>query len=183
MSDNIIYCKIVFRTEAETVIKATRVPTLREADTFCHEMAKRCGYAVSVTQITAEQDRQFHEYPDGEDNRKIFTGAFTRCIQAYIYKHDGEDFSNGGISSRFNTVLVPVKGGHLDVSLDNPPPNFVRIVRRNLFGREYVHLEPHDLKDRCCMAGGTFVDTSDSRFSDTIKNGGYPVSLHDRTEG
>lgn len=107
-----------------------------------------------------------------------------RCIKAWIYKHNGEDCSNGGLSSKFNEVYVPVKDGHIEVSLDNPPENLVRIVRRQLFGREYVHFEPWSAKasGKWYMFGGTYVDDSDSRFREEVNNGGYPVSLHDRTE-
>lgn len=105
-----------------------------------------------------------------------------KCIRAEIYKNENRDFSNGGLSSKFDTVLIPVKDGCIDVDRDNPPENLVRIVRRNIFGREYVHVEPWGKENETVMAGGTFVYTCDSRFNETINNGGYPVSLHDRQE-
>jgi hypothetical protein len=69
---------------------------------------------------------------------------------------------------------------------DEPTPDApaVKIVRRNLGGREYVHIEPVAPPDSgCCrMFGGTIIYTSDSRFGDAVRNGGYPVKFHDRDE-
>lgn len=106
-----------------------------------------------------------------------------KCITAYIYRSGHGDCSNGGISSRYDEVLVPVEDGYIDVDTDNPPENLVRIVRRNIYGCEYVHVEPWNCEGRIVMSGGTFVYSSDSRFIETINNGDYPVSLHDRCEG
>jgi len=108
-----------------------------------------------------------------------------RCIQAGIYGDvDGHDCSNGGISSRFDKVLIPCENGFIDVDTDNAPDNLCRVVRRNIAGREYVHLEPENIdtnKVWVCF-GGRFAYTCDSRFGEIINNGGYPVSIHDRCE-
>lgn len=105
-----------------------------------------------------------------------------KCVAVDILRRNGADCTNGGISSRFNEVLVEVPNGYLEVDVDNPPENLCRIVRRNFLGNEYVHLEPVSLKGRCAMAGGNYAYASDSRFNYTISNGGYPVSIHDRVE-
>jgi len=106
------------------------------------------------------------------------------CISADIFKWSLGDCSNNGISSRFTEVLVPVDGGYIEVDLDNPPENLVKVIRRNIFGREYVHVTPWTLAESgmATMHGGTFVHSSDSRFNETIDNGHYPVALHDRVE-
>ena len=51
----------------------------------------------------------------------------------------------------------------------------VRIVRRVLFGKEYIHAEPY--KKGHYSFGGAFIHSSDSRFSEINK---YPIPLHDR---
>jgi len=104
------------------------------------------------------------------------------CISAEVYRSKGGDCSNGGLSSWCNTVLVPHDAGPIVIDRDNPPKNLCRVVRRNIFGREYVHVEPYDCGGRHAMYGGTLVDTSDSRFTELINNGGYPVKLMDRFE-
>lgn len=117
-----------------------------------------------------------------KETKKMNTKNCIRCVRAEIFRWKLGDCSNGGISSRFDDVLIPCKNGPVDVDLDNPPENLVKVVRRKLFGREYVHLEPYNDKGKWWMAGGTYVHSCDARFGEIINNGGYPVGLHDRTE-
>lgn len=51
----------------------------------------------------------------------------------------------------------------------------VRLVRRNMFGREYIHAEPWEAGNYAF--GGSFVYTSDSRLREI---NAYPIPLHDR---
>lgn len=51
----------------------------------------------------------------------------------------------------------------------------VKIVRRNIFGYDYIHMEP--IEPGSYAFGGSFIYCSDSRFSDISK---YPIPLHDR---
>jgi hypothetical protein len=54
----------------------------------------------------------------------------------------------------------------------------LKLVRRNLFGREHLHAEPIDPPTGVgWMAGGNFIWTSDSRFPSD-----YPIAVHDRQE-
>jgi len=106
-----------------------------------------------------------------------------------IFKHEGQDCSNGGISSRFEEVQLLI-GGSEDVLAQLGPfteqgtPR-VRLIKRELRLRdgsdgEYLHAEPNErpAKGRSgYMNGGTFITTSDSRFPHD-----YPIKLHDRTE-
>jgi hypothetical protein len=59
----------------------------------------------------------------------------------------------------------------------------VRLVERWIGGRAVVHAEPIERPEGMLgpMAGGTFIDTSDSRFSAAVGFYGA-VSLHDRWE-
>ena len=107
--------------------------------------------------------------------------AKIKCIEVEIYKDRFGDSSNGGVSRTNDTVLIPHKDGYITVDADNPPENLCRVVRRRLFGCEYVHVQPFGLGGTS-MFGGCFVYSSDSRFADAVRNGGYPVALHDRVE-
>ncbi|MFA5768328.1 MAG: hypothetical protein WC871_02170 [Bacteroidales bacterium] len=56
----------------------------------------------------------------------------------------------------------------------------VKLVKRQIGGREYTHAEPVAQPPAGYtgwMSGGTFIYTSDSRFPSD-----YPIPLHDRTE-
>ena len=102
-------------------------------------------------------------------------------IRCEIFQWSLPNCSAGGISSKLNTVTLLHAGGPFAPSDDAPA---VQLVRRTICGQEYVHAEPvTPCPDGACrMAGGTFIYSSDSRFSEVVDNGGYPVSLHDRHE-
>ena len=88
--------------------------------------------------------------------------------------------SNNGISSRYKEVLLICDEGFIKIDEDNPPENLVKLVTRNLFGREYKHIEPVAAASGAgWMAGGSLVYSSDSRFRSMSE---YPLSLHDRQE-
>ena len=102
-----------------------------------------------------------------------------KALRVDIYKHKGETFANGGISERFDTVLVICNEGNVEV--EGTEENLCKIVTRNLFGREYKHVEPVNGKYGAgFMAGGSFVASCDSRFHRIA--GDYPLALHDRCE-
>lgn len=84
----------------------------------------------------------------------------------------------------YNCVINKMQGKKSVTIIDNDLPKMfevsenypaVRIVRRKLFGSEYIHMEPIELGSYAF--GGSFVYSSDSRFSDISK---YPIPLHDR---
>lgn len=98
-----------------------------------------------------------------------------RALSVDIYKHKGEDFSNHGISSVFNDILVLCDEGNIEV--EGTEPNLCKIVEQELWGEIYYHVEPV-VKPRGAgwMSGGTVVYSCDSRF------GHGPLKLHDRQE-
>lgn len=103
-----------------------------------------------------------------------------KALPLSIYKDKGGDCSNGGISSRFNEVLLICEEGYVEIDENNLPENLVKLVVRNLFGREYKHIEPVARpKGVGWMAGGTIVYSCDSRFRRMSE---YPLSFHDRCE-
>lgn len=97
-------------------------------------------------------------------------------------RRKGYDCTNGGITSRYDTLLLICEEGYETVDLDNPPENLVKIVTRHLFGKEYKHIEPYAKVDSGCvgwMSGGNIASSCDSRFSRMSR---YPLSVHDRQE-
>ena len=88
--------------------------------------------------------------------------------------------SNHGISERYKDVLLLHDRGNIAVDLDNPPENLCRVVKRHLFGKIYMHVEPVAAPVGVgYMAGGSLVYSCDSRFREISD---YPLSLHDRCE-
>lgn len=92
------------------------------------------------------------------------------------------DCTNGGISSMYDTLLLICDEGFMKIDEDNPPKTLVKIVTKNIGGKEYKHIEPvAKVNDGCVgwMAGGNIAYSSDSRFSRMSE---YPLSIHDRQE-
>lgn len=100
---------------------------------------------------------------------------------AQIFRGD-RDCSNGGISSRARGVCVMNVAGPFEASDEYPAVLLVPGPFNS------VHLVPAELpSDSVTMAGGCFVHTSDSRFSQAVeKLLGHrfygAVALHDRVE-
>lgn len=107
-------------------------------------------------------------------------------LLVYVLRHPREagdvfdiDTTNGGISSRFTCFVLTGEGVSGPFRPDANTPE-LKLVRRKIGGREYLHVEPVEGKDPRAagwMAGGNFVYTSDSRFPNA-----YPLSIHDRQE-
>ena len=104
-----------------------------------------------------------------------------KAISLGIYKHNGKDYSNGGISSRYNEVLLEHEDGWIEFDENNPPENLCKVVMRRLFGKIYLHVEPVAAPTGIgWMSGGCVVNSCDSRYSELTD--GYPLVLHDRQE-
>ena len=105
-----------------------------------------------------------------------------KALKLEIYKSKFGDCSNGGISSRFNEVLILCPDGNYEVDLENPPENLCILVKREILGEIHMHVEPWAKANGVgWMAGGCVVDTPDSRWS-RLKGNYYPLKLHDRME-
>jgi hypothetical protein len=107
-----------------------------------------------------------------------------RPIQKYItvqiYKPKVGTVSDlNTISSRFDRVALPCVDGPLDDS-DIAGIPVIKLVRRIVRGREYIHAEPEG-ETRHASYGGCILDSSDSRFRETTGTL-YPIKLHDRFE-
>lgn len=108
-----------------------------------------------------------------------------RAMSASIYKHKGMDFSNHGISERFDEILYACPGGCEELDTDDLPENFCVLVKRELWGEKHYYFVPKALIDtgKWVMYGGTIVDSSDSRYAEALgETTGRPIPLHDRVE-
>lgn len=105
-----------------------------------------------------------------------------RALPIQIFKSKVGDCSNGGISSKYNEILVECPDGHIEVDENNLPENFCKIVTRDLGFAVVQHVEPVVKPNGVgWMYGGCIVDTSDSRWS-RLKGNYSPLKLLDRCE-
>ena len=106
-----------------------------------------------------------------------------RALPIEVYRSNRfADCTNGGITSRYDSLLLVCDEGFIEVDENNPPENLVVMVTRDFGFTVYKHIEPYAKTDRGCvgwMAGGNLAHTSDSRFSRMSQ---YPLSVHDRQE-
>lgn len=109
-----------------------------------------------------------------------------KAITARVYRSGiAGDCSCGGISSRYDEVLVPCPDGFIDIDESKDlPPNLVEIRFREFYDCKFPYVVPYGANDGASrpMFGGTFVYTSDSRFMEMADCGGFPVPFHDRFE-
>jgi len=87
--------------------------------------------------------------------------------------------TNNGVSS-FNTDALLVGDEVAAIFDEDPNRPTLKLVRRNISGKEYLHAEPigSPTPGRVgWMAGGNYLYSSDSRFPNA-----YPIAIHDRQE-
>ncbi len=114
-----------------------------------------------------------------DSQRKAMYAKKRKGISAEVLRGRYES-TNGGVSSKYDSFLIidpSIENGYLESKSTIPE---LKLVRRNLAGREYVHAEPLEpVKEGNVgyMFGGNFIHTSDSRFPND-----YPIPIHDRQE-
>lgn len=106
-----------------------------------------------------------------------------KALPIRVYRNNsGYDCTNGGITSRYDDLLLICDEGFVNVDETNLPENLVKIVTRTIGGELYKHIEPYASVDRGnvgWMSGGNLAYACDSRFSLISK---YPLFVHDRQE-
>lgn len=92
----------------------------------------------------------------------------------------GADCTNHGLSGKVTEITVVDDTLPKLTTPSARAPEF-KVVRRNLFGGVYLHLEPVDRPVGAVgpMFGGNFAYTSDSRGRKVAE---YPLPIHDRFE-
>ena len=104
-----------------------------------------------------------------------------KALPISVYRTDRiGDCTNGGITSRYDTLLLVCEDGFVEVDFENPPENLVVLKSRFVCGRIYKHIEPFASPTHLgWMYGGNVAYSSDSRFSELSE---YPLCVHDRQE-
>lgn len=97
-----------------------------------------------------------------------------KCLNAYVFRNSTGDGTNGGISSKRQSLYI--------LSTDGPfePADIrecVRLEYRDIFGEQYIYCKPVYFGERWYMMGGNFIYSSDSSFNEISK---YPIPIHDR---
>ena len=106
-----------------------------------------------------------------------------KALPVSVYRNGRGDCTNGGISSKFDELLVICDKGYLEIDENNLPKNLVKVVKRHLFGGDIYHIEPYGEPDGAgWMFGGNYAATSDSRFGRMIGGMYGAVAIHDRQE-
>ena len=102
-----------------------------------------------------------------------------KALPISVYRTDRTgDCTNGGITSRYDRLLLICDEGFIDIDENDPPENTVRLVERFICGRIYKHIEPIAPPTHLgWMHGGNIAYASDSRFPSD-----YPLCVHDRQE-
>ncbi len=112
---------------------------------------------------------------------------------ADILKHQGRSYSNGGVSSKVDQVTIVNAPGPFEPTPDRPA---VMLVYGNVPGSVKAvpaeEITPGVFVTGAAsgavgpMHGGTYIETSDSRFGETVESLGgpryAPVAFHDRFE-
>jgi hypothetical protein len=103
-------------------------------------------------------------------------------ISAYVYRAARfSDSTNGGVTSKADVVML-VWDDEPGAVMPTPRTEAVallRLVKRRIFGQDYMHAEPIDKPEGMVgpMFGGNYTASSDSRFPSR-----YPIPVHDRFE-
>jgi len=103
-----------------------------------------------------------------------------------VYKTEGRDCTNGGVSSKWNIkgLCLTNVSGPFDPCEDYPA---AKLVKQTFGHGSSVKVIPEEAEGKWTMMGGNYAATSDSRFSDKIEemlgHGFYgAVPIHDRVE-
>lgn len=114
-----------------------------------------------------------------------------RGLSVSVYRTGSTDCTNGGVTrpgTKLHIVLFDelIDRGNMILEECAARPQFVclRLVRRRIGGRDYVHAEDmfmsrHGGRTGAPMFGGNFIYTTDSRLRDICP---YPIPVHDRFE-
>lgn len=113
-----------------------------------------------------------------------------RAIEIEVYRRNGVDCTNGGISSLFDRLIIPAPHGHLDIDTDEPPENLAMVEKRFLYGQDVYSICPAKVapdgtvtkRDGWWMFGGNYAASCDARFHSQIGDMYGAVAIHDRRE-
>lgn len=101
-----------------------------------------------------------------------------KALSINVYKDgSGYDCTNGGISSKYKSLLLVCDEGNIEIDENNLPENLVKII---VGYKGAIYIEPVARPSGVgWMAGGNIAYSCDSRFR---RLSPYPLSIHDRQE-
>lgn len=101
-----------------------------------------------------------------------------KAISINVYRTNGSDCTNNGISKFWDTLLLECDEGYINLDENNLPENLVKLSSITFGGKTHYYLEPVKPAEGVgYMFGGNIAYTSDSRFPFE-----YPLNIHDRDE-
>lgn len=92
-----------------------------------------------------------------------------------VYKTGRSDCTNGGISSKTDSLILV--GKLIPEIFEGDETNLISIKVKIISGKKYFYATPIKIENGISMFGGNFIYSSDSRFPFD-----HPISLHDRVE-
>lgn len=108
-----------------------------------------------------------------------------KYLMLNIYKPGHGDCSNGGLSSKYCACYIECERGNYKES-EILEDSIVKLEKGAFGSVHLVPVKPTDSNHTNYMFGGCYVSTSDSRWSEILKEFGAPshcaIALHDRTE-
>ncbi len=108
-----------------------------------------------------------------------------KALEIFVYKNPlYKECPNGGITERYDELLLVCDEGHIEIDENNLPENLVVFRERMLGGKWCGYIEPYAPCLKGCvgwMSGGAYAGSCDGRFSRMVGIYGA-VAVHDRTE-
>lgn len=109
-----------------------------------------------------------------------------KALRIKVFKNKLFDgCANGGITERFDELLLVCEDGYIEIDENDPPENLVIYVERNIGGRSCGYIRPFadpPSGRTPYSSGGSYAADCDSRFTDLIGGMYGAVPVHDRTE-
>lgn len=135
----------------------------------------------NINDLNDEKEiRQFIKDGEAEiqalKEEKIKKGKTMKAINISVYRDNRlGDCTNGGISSKYDELLLVCEDGYIEIDENNLPENLV-VIAEGFRGHKYIR--PYkDAEEVGWMSGGNIAYSSDARF-----NSEYPLKIHDRQE-
>lgn len=176
-----LYARAMERGDSE----ATAIEHLVSLKELCEETTDLRGDDARMWAIERYNDEiDAQELREAAELEEKPAPKMAKALPISVYKSDRlGDCTNGGISSRYRDLLLLCDDGYIDVDLNNPPENLVKVVEWRPFGdKTFKHIEPYaKVRSDCVgwMSGGNIAYSEDSRFRRMSE---YPLSIHDRQE-
>ena len=146
------------------------------------------GNVIERRYVNKEEDYETRYAKDkpmrkGYNDERMFAegGGVGKKLKGYRVDVFTSSLSSSQNVLNGDSYILVTDGVHGDSSEVDSDEVYLKLVKRKLFGKEYVHAEPINVnKSGNQMFGGKFVWSTDSRFREDISE--QPIQLHDRFE-